>query len=327
MPKRADDRYRQHRPSRVVIDDPEKDQQVKNPRIIRELVDWVLQAVYPSMEPQGGILVWLGTLISRRGGLAMFQKGAGVNSRIWSAADEAMTTSLWEERFPIALLRQMRPKMGAKAWRTEMMNQPADDPEATFQDYMIHRYKPEELAGLKPVYFTAGDPSLEDTVKHDCKAVVTVALVDSFRGVAGPHYLVARAFVRHTTLEKFFAEFFNAHASYKPVRVGLETHSWQKLLKNDIARMEAARHCRLPLVGIDNKSMSKTARVGRLQPLMERGVLLFADTGDDMDMAELVEQFLGFDEPSIKDDGPDAVEMAVQLAERHGRKIGRVGKW
>jgi hypothetical protein len=318
-------KHRQYRPGRVVVDDPEKDKAVQNPRLVRERVDWLLGAVYPSLDPAGGILTWIGTLISRRSGLAVMQKHDGANTRVWSAIMNGV--SLWPERFPLEKLKEIRGLVGPKAWRTEYMNEPADDPEATFQDSMIHRFKREEVAAGKIVgAFVAADPSLESTTKHDCKAITVLLLAAEFRGLPGPYYLVIRAYVRHATLEKFFAEIFRCNELYKPMRIGLEIQSWQKLLLNDIRRMEAAKNIRLPLVGLTH-SVSKEGRVGRLQPLMERGMLLFVDDPDDDNMNELIEQFLGFDEPSVKDDGPDSCEMAIALAERHGRKIGRVRKW
>jgi len=319
-------KHRQHRPGRAVVDDPEKDKSVKNPRLVKERIDWLLQAVFPSLDPVGGILTWIGTLISKRGGLAILQAREGINSRIWSAIDKS-GHSLWKARFTIELLKQIRAKVGSKAWRTEYMNEPADDPDATFQESMIHRFKREDLATAKIVAVFAGaDPSLESTTKHDCKAVTTIMVASEFRSMPGPYFLVVRAFVRHTTLERFFSELFNVQAIYKPTKIGLEINTWQKLLLNDIRRMESARSVRLPIVGLTNTT-SKEGRVGRIQPLMERGALLFLDDPDDLDLNELIEQFLGFDEPSIKDDGPDSCEMAISLAERYGRKIGRVGKW
>lgn len=319
-------KHRQHRPGRVIVDDPEKDKSVQNPRLVKERIDWLLQAVFPSLEPDAGILTWLGTLISRRGGLAILQKKEGVNTHTWSALDK-QGRSLWEERFPLARLKEIRATVGSKAWRTEYMNEPADDPDATFQEHMIHRFKREELAAAKiAAVFAAADPSLESTTRHDCKAVVVLFVASEFRSLPGPYFLVVRAFVRHTTLDKFFNELFHVHALYSPAKIGLEIQSWQKLLLHDIRRLEAARGVKLPLVGLTH-SVAKEGRIGRLQPLMERGALLFLDDPDDLDLNELIEQFLGFDEPAVKDDGPDACEMAIALAERFGRKIGKVKRW
>jgi len=319
-------KHRQHRPGRVVVDDPEKDKSVKNPRLVKERIDWILQAVFPSLDPDDGILTWIGTLISRRGGLAILQKREGVNAHTWSAIDK-LGKSLWDKRFPLERLKKIRATVGSKAWRTEYQNEPADDPDATFQEHMIHRFKREEVATAKiAAVFAAADPSLESTTKHDCKAVTTLLVASEFRGLQGPFYLVVRAFVRHTTLEKFFAELFHVFFLYKPTRMGLETQSWQKLLLNDIRRIEGTKGVRLPLVGMTH-SVSKEGRIGRLQPLMERGALLFLDDPDDMDLNELIEQFLGFDEPAVKDDGPDSCEMAIALAEGNSRKIGKARVW
>lgn len=329
-------KHRQHRPGRIVIDDPEKDKHVKNPRLVKEFVEWVLGAAFPSLDPNGGILTWLGTMMSKRSALALLQKNEEVNSRIWRAIENGK--SYWEARFSLGRLQKIRVLVGSKVWRTEWMNDPADDPDATFQEWMLNRFKREELLELiqrdsekvhgkiiKGVYVGA-DPSLKHRKEHDMKAIICIMVVEKFRGSEGPVYLIFRVYLRRASLDRFLDELFKINDQEHPSRMGLEIQSWQELLLRVIQPLEQKRRVRLPLFGII-QHVSKEARIERLQPLFERKLLWIVDDPDDEDVEELVQQFLGFDDSAINDDGPDAVEMGITAAERFGRKIGHVKTW
>jgi len=319
-------KHRQHRPGRIVIDDPEKDKHVKNPRLVKEQVDWVMEAVYPSLDPEGGIVTWLGTMMSKRGGLARLQGKEKVRSKIWAAIDKK-GRSLWPARFPLSKLKEIRALVGSKAWRQEYMNAPGDDPDATFQEWMIKKYKESEVADAVILgTYSACDPSLRESTKHDFKAIINIRVAAQFRGMKGPFYLITKAWVRHTTLDRMFDELFLVNEQLHPSRMALETQSWQELLMRDIRRLEADKNIRLPILPMTNK-VAKKARIERMQPLMERGLLLFLDDPDDEDFGELIDQFLGHDEDSIPDDGPDATEMCLRIAEQSGRKISKVRTW
>jgi len=318
-------KHRQHRPGRIVIDDPEKDKHVKNPRLVKEFVEWVLGAAFPSLDPDGGILTWLGTMMSKRGGLALLMKNELINSRIWRAIENGQ--SYWESRFPLSKLREIRELVKSSIWRKEYMNDPGDDPDATFQEWMLNRFKREELKGLDiSGVYTATDPSLKHKKEHDMKATIVIKVAKEFRGIKGPAYLITRVWLRRASLDRMFDEMFNINKQEHPSRMGLEIQTWQELLLREIQRLEQERQVRLPIFGIKHH-VSKEARIERLQPLFERKLLWIVDDPDDEDVEELVEQFLGFDDPAINDDGPDAVEMGITAAERFGRKIGTVKTW
>jgi len=54
---------RGRRPTKVIVDDPQEDKDVKNPVIAAEFYSWVFTTVYPTISP-GGSMVVLGTVIS-----------------------------------------------------------------------------------------------------------------------------------------------------------------------------------------------------------------------------------------------------------------------
>ena len=54
--------------------------------------------------------------------------------------------------------------------------------------------------------------------------------------------------------------------------------------------------------------------MGRLSPYIERGMIRFQKGHSDQDL--LVEQLIYFPSTTVNDDGPDALEGAVDLAEK-----------
>lgn len=328
-------KHRQHRPGKIKIDDPEKDKVVRNPRLNKERVEWAKEACYPALTPKTGVLSWYDTLKSRRSGLAMLMdeakkagdSGPTINVRVWAAIDKS-GKSLWPDRFSLKDLAATRALVGLKAWLQEYMNAPSDDPGATFQQSMIRTYRedevgpPDNIAGV----YAACDPSLTETKKSDFKAIVTIRVVKRLRGQDGPFYLITRPWVRQDTIDAMLRHFFVVGGRESPARMGMEIQGGQILLLRDIRRMERERGVRLPVIGI-KQSVSKEARISRLSLMMERGVLLFPEAPDDIDTQELITQFLGFDDDAVNDDGPDACEMAVKLAERKGGGASRVKTW
>ncbi len=252
-------KHRQHRPGKVKIDDPEKDKTVRNQRLNKERVDWVLEAVYPSLDPNGGSVTWLGTMMSKRSGLAMLMnraKDAPINCRIWAAIGKD-GASIWPARFTNEKLAEIRRLVGLKAWLQEYMNAPSDDPGATFQESMFHRYRESEVDPAKIASTTiACDPSLND--HGDFKAIVSIRTMKEFRGRKGPIYLITRPWVRQTTIDTMLRHLFVLNAQLTPTRMGLEIQGGQVLLLRDVRRMETDHKVRLPIIGIKN-TVSKEA--------------------------------------------------------------------
>lgn len=316
-------KHRQHRPGRVVLDDVENDKNVRNPRLVRELIDWVFRAVYPSLDPNNGVLTWVGTLLSKRSALSQVMGRDGINSHKWAAEDKT-GRPLWDARFPRAKLAEIKKKVGSLAWRTEFLNEPSDDPDAPFQEKYLRRYSPNTIEQVDVrMVVIACDPSLRSGAKSDFKAIVPLLVLNEYEGRKGPFYAVVAPWVRQDSLTKMFNQLFLLDDRLTPVRIGLETQSWQELLLNDVRRMEEERDHRLPITGITNSS-NKEGRILRLSALWENGYILLPDDDDDPDVRELLDQILGFGDAAIPDDGPDALEMAIRIAERAGRKIDKV---
>ena len=151
------------------------------------------------------------------------------------------------------------------------------------------------------------DPSLETGAGADYKAVVTVGL-DPREMV----FYVMDAFIQKITLEQTLRAIFNRHQTYAYRLLGVEDNLFQRLLLKEFDRLGQERGLLLPLKGVTHR-VAKETRVAGLSPLLERGRIRFIRGHSDQEL--LVEQLLYFPSRTLHDDGPDALEGAVRLAQ------------
>jgi predicted phage terminase large subunit-like protein len=311
-----------HRPDLAIIDDIDNDESVRNPERPKQSYQWLLEAVIPSLDPATGVLFIVGTLLSKRSILAKCQANTAFLARVYRAVENPewdqerneflAGTPLWPQRFSLKKLSQTRHLIGSVAFNKEYQNDPRDD-DGMFREEWIKRFKPADLSREPLFYYQGIDPSLKSGQANDYKALVTVA-----KGAAKVYCV--HASITRSSLDQMVRTAFTLHARYHALQVGLETVGWQELLRRDFDR-EAEKSGRyLPIVPIERQGLSKEseARIGGLSPLVENGVLQFADgpAHEVGDMDTLIEQLLYFPTSSVHDDGPDALEIAVHLADK-----------
>jgi predicted phage terminase large subunit-like protein len=99
---------------------------------------------------------------------------------------------------------------------------------------------------------------------------------------------------------------------FDPDAFGVETNQYQELLKGEFERAFRERHVRLRMPrNIDNQT-NKTVRIRKLGPYLSQRRLRFLSKSVSTRM--LVDQLRDFP-LGAHDDGPDALEMAIRLAE------------
>jgi predicted phage terminase large subunit-like protein len=92
----------------------------------------------------------------------------------------------------------------------------------------------------------------------------------------------------------------------------VEDNLFQRLLLREFDRMGKELGLALPVKGITNR-VAKETRVAGLSPLLERGKIRFIRGHSDQEL--LMEQLLFFPSRTVHDDGPDALEGAIRLAQ------------
>lgn len=98
----------------------------------------------------------------------------------------------------------------------------------------------------------------------------------------------------------------------------MEANFIQDLILDEFRKAGAACGMQMPLLGDKRRKPDKFARIEALQPLFERGLVVFNERErESPGMSVLVEQLLMFQKGSrAHDDAPDALEGAIFLLNR-----------
>lgn len=116
-------REREARPDYIVIDDLDDDELCRNERRVRELTDWVKEALFGALDVGRGRFIMVGNLISKTSVLANICKTKGVHvSTIYAVDSEG--NPVWREKWTKEEAREYADFVGYRAWNKEMMHNP-----------------------------------------------------------------------------------------------------------------------------------------------------------------------------------------------------------
>lgn len=299
-------RNRQYRPDLVVVDDFEDDQTVLNQKLTDKGFDWLQGALKGSLA-RDHQLYFLGQRLTSRCALSQAIESDGWEAHVYSAEDER-GHSTWPAKFSDRDLADKRRAMGTAAYSREYLNMPKPMGERIFQESWIKRYTLPWLQqyGAAPVYGFI-DPSARSAEHNDYKALIYIARTpDGFYPVTG-------AWIRHASFDTLSMKVYEDYPRIRPVRLGCESNGFQAVLHELFDAYSGLFGYVVPTQPVTHAT-AKEFRVSRMSPMIERGKIIFPE-GTDPDIALLIEQLLFYPDPGVKDDGPDALEGALALAE------------
>jgi predicted phage terminase large subunit-like protein len=310
-------KHRQYRPDLIILDDMENDVNVRNPEIVKQILDWVQSAVYPALAADGTLMI-IGTILLQRSALHIMltspeEPYCNFRRKVFRALKED-GTSLWEARHPAARLSLQKQLMGTVAFNREKMNEPTPI-SGMFTEEWLHYYHPDSLKDRELVVVGFFDPSLETGGNADYKAVITVGYCRQEMV-----FYVLDAFVQKATLEQTLRTVFNRHRERPFHLLGVEDNLFQRLLLKEFDQTARELGIFLPVKGVTHR-LAKETRVAVLSPLFERGKIRFIRGHSDQE--KLIEQLLYFPSRIVHDDGPDALAGAVELAQTISPKEGK----
>ncbi len=307
-------KHKQHRPDLVVMDDLENDTSARNVQQCTNLLRWIASTAYSAIDVHGNLFI-IGTLLSKKSALHTMCYSTEEPWCHWDRqvyrAITAGGESLWPAKFPLEVLEEQRRMMGSVAFNREKQNYPEEE-DGYFQSVWFKYYQPEDLldeeGNPKPLIVASWfDPSIETGSQHDYKAIVTVGYCP-----ADNRFYVLDAYIKRTSIETAVQHSLTLHQIYHWLAFGVEANLFQRLLLKEFDAAARVANVTLPLRGIVNH-LAKEVRIAGLSPLVERGQILFREHHSDQDL--LIEQLTYFPSRSFHDDGPDALEGAVRLAQ------------
>ncbi|MDL2288282.1 phage terminase large subunit [Oscillospiraceae bacterium OttesenSCG-928-F05] len=345
-------RHKQWRPDLIICDDLENDENVNTPEQRRKLKNWFEKAVSNAGDTYTDI-VYIGTLLHFDALLANVAKKPtynavkyqGVisfahNTALWDewraiftdlanenhqedaraffeknrAAMLDGTQVLWEEKVTYYDLMMIKVADGDAAFNSEIQNEPIDPESCAFNEEWFDYYEEDaiDFSDKRFVFIGANDPSLGKNKRADTSAIITLAkdmqtgylyvlLADIER--RKPDVIIDDAIETSRRLRRSYRRPY--------AKFGVETVQFQYFFKDVMAKrsLEAGEY--LPIEEI-RSVQNKDLRIQSLQPYVKNGYIKFNRKHRTL-LKQMTEYPMG-----KNDDGPDALEMAVRLAEAVG---------
>ena len=116
-------------------------------------------------------------------------------------------------------------------------------------------------------------------------------------------------------------DIMNYVAGRVPVMYYMESNFMQDLMLDEFTKIGNTLGHHVPIRGDNRKKPDKFARIEAMQPLFERGLVIFNEKEKDSPgMKTLEEQLLLFERGSRShDDAPDALESAIWMLSQRSR--------
>lgn len=304
-------RYRQFRPDMAVFDDMENDENVENPRRVKQLVNWIRGSVLGSLGA-GYSAVMVGNLFHPKSAIVQLINDKDEEgqpryfSKVYAAILDEGTPNerpLWPANWPMDRLRRKRHDVGSYAFNKEYMNRVAVD-DSPFPEEQAKYFERIEVVSRKLVIATALDPSAKAGENNDFRSVVTFGLDPEEMT-----FFCLHAWIKKRSIGEMFAACYDQHDHYAAQSVFVEENMLKDFLHEAIANYARQAGRFLPWAPVHHSANKEGRIVGTCSYLWEHGLLRFEKNHSDQNT--LVEQFVYLLTPSVHDDGPDSAEMAI----------------
>ena len=316
-------REREARPDYIVIDDLDDDELCRNERRVRELTDWVKEALFGALDVGRGRFIMVGNLISKNSVLANIAATRGVHvSKICAVDDKG--NPVWKEKWTKQEAQEYADFVGYRAWQKEMMHNPINEG-AIFKHEWI-RYKKVLPLRKYEQLICYTDPSFKSTTANDYKAC-------RLWGKHGNELHLIDCYVRQDTVSGMVRWLYNLYERLSEADVAasfyMEANFMQDIILDEFTTEGELRGYQLPIMPDTRKKPEKIQRIEAVSPLWERGFVFYNEAlKDSPDMQVGIEQTLALERGShVHDDAPDADEGAIWFLQRNTRQANYIPRF
>ncbi len=308
-------RERESRPDYIVIDDLDDDELCRNEKRVKELTDWVKEALFGALDVGRGRFIMVGNLISKTSVLANIAASRGVHvSEIKAVGKDG--EPVWKEKWTKEEAQDYADFVGYRAWQKEMMHNPIKD--GTIFRHEWIRYKKVLPLHKYEMLVCYTDPSFKSTTSNDYKA-------SRLWGKIGNELHLIDCYVRQDTVSGMVRWLYNLFESIPEnvaVRFFMEANFMQDIILDEFTTEGNIRGYQLPILPDKRKKPEKIQRIEAISPLWERGFIYYNEAlKDNPDMVVGIEQTLALERGSrVHDDAPDADEGAIWYLQRDTRQ-------
>ncbi len=294
-----------HRYDHIVIDDMEEDRMTMNPKIVKKYFKWIRVTLFPSANSKRWSGVYIFNYTSKRliGHLLMTAPHTEHYHKVIIRALDENDESTWPSRHPTAKLLREREEDPVEFDQIRMQH-PRDEDTATFKEAWIQYWTDNEIFGSRGS-FGAYDPSTGKG--KDFQAIVRLN-VDAKNPA---QRYVKEAHVNHASKYQCLRMLYRLDQEEKFTAIAIEGNAFQATLQEDFDELAKEFGYSLPIMLVTH-TMSKDDRMIRFSTNVEKAKVKF---GRNTSQGRLIEQLVNY--PDEHDDGPDALEMANDLANRY----------
>lgn len=308
-------RERESRPDYIVIDDLDDDELCRNEKRVKELTDWVKEALFGALDVGRGRFIMVGNLISKTSVLANIAASRGVHVSEIKAVDKD-GEPVWKKKWTKEEAQDYADFVGYRAWQKEMMHNPIKD--GTIFRHEWIRYKKVLPLHKYEMLVCYTDPSFKSTTSNDYKA-------SRLWGKIGNELHLIDCYVRQDTVSGMVRWLYNLFESIPEnvaVRFFMEANFMQDIILDEFTTEGNIRGYQLPILPDKRKKPEKIQRIEAISPLWERGFIYYNEAlKDNPDMVVGIEQTLALERGSrVHDDAPDADEGAIWYLQRDTRQ-------
>lgn len=301
-----------NRPDYIVCDDLDTKERCKNPKRVREAVEWITDDLMGCFDIGNERFVLCNNRIHKNSiltGLLSELKGSSKLVHLKVNAIDKNGNPTWPSKYTKEYWIEKQIETTYRSFQREYMNNPIEEG-TIFKNDWIQFIK---ILPLKDyvAHVTYCDPSFKSTSTSDFKAIVWLGLTKDNQ------IHVIDSFCRKTTITEMVHWHYaiaNKVANL-PISISyyIEANMLQDLLLDDFQTTSKEYDVYVPIRADKRKKPDKFARIENLTPLFERGIIKFnQDLKETSDYREGISQLLNFEQGSrTADDYPDALEGGV----------------
>lgn len=336
-------RFKNFRPSLIILDDPEGDEAAFSPTIREHRRNWFLKGVTKAGEPKTNILV-IGSKIHAECLVAHLAVSPGwrehnyksiinwpENMDLWSEWENILQDSrfkdpiaeaqkyyeshkeemlkgskvLWPERFPLIELMTVRASDGHAAFEQEHQNNPIDPSTCEWNPALFDH--PLIWFDEWPKNITMKSIGVDPSKGAQDKAGDYSAIVK-----IGQHggFLFVEADLQRRDVQKICEDTIMAFLEFGPDVIGVESDQFQYLIGENMRRIAAERNIMIPIVPVPTEGVNKKVRIRRLSPYVNMKRIRFKRRSPGTQL--LIAQMMYFPNADYFD-GPDGFEMGCRV--------------
>ena len=263
------------RPTLIIVDDPEDENNTKTAEAMEQNLRWLLQSAVPSLDPQKGKIIVIGTPQHQRCLVEILKQMEGwVNMHFSPNLDKKI--ALWEEWQPIDKLLQKKRELESigrsSVFYREYMCQIVGDEDQLFQQSYIqyHDYKLNIdstgnhflIDGEKEIpvnVFMGVDPASSVRKTADYSVIMPVAVDENNNRYILQYY---RQRATPMQLAESIIEYFKL---FKPVKVRVESVGYQEMLREYLK--QRCDEEKIFISGLEIKENPRTSKSSRLETM------------------------------------------------------------